>query len=1095
MADSVVKLRVDSQEYDQKLKRAADGLTRYVDGCRKVGGTLEVVEQDTLKYVQALGKMETTSRTARGTLGEMTKAFTDLSYQYNHLTDAEKNSPFGKALNSSLEQLRTRVNNTKQELGDIGKKIGDTSTNFGGLKIQSADLKGVLGELGSRFGVNSELMSVVTSGTLGMTAAIGASATAVIAATKAWVDYNTELEKRDQDAAVITGLGEGEETQRISDAAKAMADTYGVDVREALNAVNTLMQQFGITSDEALQLVREGLQGMLQGDGPKLLSMIQQYAPSFRDAGIAADQLVAIIHNSEGGIFTDANMNAIVMGIKNIRLMTNATSEALKNVGIDADEVTRKLNDGSMTIFEALGLVSQKIQETGTGSQAAGEVMQQVFGRQGTAAGTNLGKAIETLNLNLEETKNQTGELGDAFADLETANENLNRAIRDCFGYDGIDEMKKKLETGLYNAIAKVLDAFTKVRDMLDEIGALDIGGKILDSILKAVPGLGKFYGMIKGIYDLVNSDGKDSGEGAAAAGAAIGQNIGKAIADTNKPSNTNTNNTNRNRNRNNNTNKGGGRTSSRGRSTSSHNTTSRPKTEQQQLQDNINNLKNEYVLPGTSAERRSEIEQTIARYKARLEEIQELYKQAEGTADATATDSVAGIQKHIQYLQQLQSQTATTAEEYAHYGELIDADDEKIRELQGIKPGSLQDLNRQLQDLQQKQSLAKTNEEWVKMGKEIDEVQKKINALTKPDFSQFNASNVSGFISDLQKQLQDADFGSTLYNNLTEKIKDAQNFQTILETAINNGINAADIGITPEVWKNMLTNGLTDDALQSYVDLLNERLKDKGIELKINAKGEVEQGDIESTFDKYKKGFEEIQQGWQGIEGVGNGIKGISDALEGNGTAWEKLTGVIDGVMQVISSALAIIELVNTLTKTNTTLSAVNTTAKTKEAAANTAVATSAAAATAGTTAQTAATVPAIAANKAEAASLTEVAAAAYMAAHAYIPFAGFGIGAGFAIAAKATVVAIGAASFSEGGMVDGNHFSGDQVPAMLNSGELVLNKAQQGNLASQLSDNGIQSLGLETIITGEDIRLVLNRNGRRTRRGELVTSTIHMQ
>ena len=66
MADSVVRLTVNSSEYDQKLKRAAEGLTRYADECRKVGGTMEVVEKDTLEYVRALGQMDTVSRTATG---------------------------------------------------------------------------------------------------------------------------------------------------------------------------------------------------------------------------------------------------------------------------------------------------------------------------------------------------------------------------------------------------------------------------------------------------------------------------------------------------------------------------------------------------------------------------------------------------------------------------------------------------------------------------------------------------------------------------------------------------------------------------------------------------------------------------------------------------------------------------------------------------------------------------------------------------------------------------------------------------------------------------------------------------------------------
>ena len=75
-----------------------------------------------------------------------------------------------------------------------------------------------------------------------------------------------------------------------------------------------------------------------------------------------------------------------------------------------------------------------------------------------------------------------------------------------------------------------------------------------------------------------------------------------------------------------------------------------------------------------------------------------------------------------------------------------------------------------------------------------------------------------------------------------------------------------------------------------------------------------------------------------------------------------------------------------------------------------------------------------------------------------------------------------------ANGYTVPGNHFSGDMVPALLNSGELVLNKAQQGNLASQLTGGAMQNMNLSAEIRGEQIRLVMNNNGRRTGRGEVV-------
>ena len=132
MADSILRLKVESQEYDNKLKQATNGLTRYIDGCRKVGGTLEVVEKDTLEYVRAIGQMDTTSRTATGKLAEMKKTFVELSAQYKQMTDAEKNSPFGKALAASLDELKPRIIDTKNQLDEINDSLKGMSSNDGG---------------------------------------------------------------------------------------------------------------------------------------------------------------------------------------------------------------------------------------------------------------------------------------------------------------------------------------------------------------------------------------------------------------------------------------------------------------------------------------------------------------------------------------------------------------------------------------------------------------------------------------------------------------------------------------------------------------------------------------------------------------------------------------------------------------------------------------------------------------------------------------------------------------------------------------------------------------------------------------------------
>jgi hypothetical protein len=73
-------------------------------------------------------------------------------------------------------------------------------------------------------------------------------------------------------------------------------------------------------------------------------------------------------------------------------------------------------------------------------------------------------------------------------------------------------------------------------------------------------------------------------------------------------------------------------------------------------------------------------------------------------------------------------------------------------------------------------------------------------------------------------------------------------------------------------------------------------------------------------------------------------------------------------------------------------------------------------------------------------------------------------------------------------GGIIEGNSYSGDNIPIMANAGEIVLNRSMQANLASSLQGQGS---GMHVIgqISGEKIVLVANRYFKRTGQGEIVT------
>ena len=496
-ANSILKLRVDSQEYDAKLKKAAEGLQHLAKAAHDCGGDLINLEKDEVAFIREMGSMNTSAKTAAGSIREMESTLKVMTLTYKQMSDAEKSGNAGKALADAMTELRSRLVPAKQALAETEEEMRKLNQEVSASQSPFGRYGSIIDNIGSRFGITGNLSEMLTSKTAMLTAGIGAATAIVGKATQEWAKYNAELAKQDQITTVTTGL-KGADSDRMTDQARAMVDTYGVDFREAINAANTLMTQFGQTGEQAMSLISDGMQGMIQGDGPKLLSMIQQYAPSFRDAGVSASQLVAVIQNSEGGIFTDQNMNAIVMGIKNIRLMTKATSDALKQMGIDGDLMSKQLSDGTLTVFDALKQVAGGLQNVDSNSKVAGDVMQQVFGRQGVTAGTNLGKAIEQLNINLGETKKQTGEVGDAYNDLYNANVKLNGAIRDCFEYDGWDQMATGIKANLVSALASVLDLIGKIKGALggfsvnqQQGGAQTGGGANMDRMI-AMLGDGK---------------------------------------------------------------------------------------------------------------------------------------------------------------------------------------------------------------------------------------------------------------------------------------------------------------------------------------------------------------------------------------------------------------------------------------------------------------------------------------------------------------------------------------------------------------------------------------------------------------------------
>lgn len=200
----------------------------------------------------------------------------------------------------------------------------------------------------------------------------------------------------------------GEEMLRLRNSVRAVSDHFGLDFYETLRAANNLANAFGITVDDAMKLMRDGLVSGANANG-EFIDTIREYPRYFKEAGLSAEEFIAISTNAaKQGIYSDKGVDAIKEGNLRIREMTTATAAALENIGISSERVQRDLQSGATTTFQVMQQVAARLKELPASSAAVGAALADIFGGPGEDAGLEYIKSLDGMRLSMEEVKAAT---------------------------------------------------------------------------------------------------------------------------------------------------------------------------------------------------------------------------------------------------------------------------------------------------------------------------------------------------------------------------------------------------------------------------------------------------------------------------------------------------------------------------------------------------------------------------------------------------------------------------------------------------------------------------------------------------------------
>lgn len=470
------------------------------------------------KEVQNNIKVE---REQEGSLRSLRAELSNATKKYDAMSKAEREGAKGQELKKHINEIADELKAAEEETQRFQRSVGSYEASIkSALGINSEFANSIMNMSAGGKGLAGIFDGAITSAKAFGTTLMGfmtnpvflslAGIAGVGVAFKWFFDYNKGIEESTRLTREFLGVT-GDSLESIRNDIQATADTYGKDYKETLEAVDVLTSQYGYDTKEALQIINDGFQSGADLNGD-MIAKIKQYAPAFHDASIGGKELVGVIQQTRSGIFSDSGMDLIQMASKKIREMSSKTAGSLDAIGISSKKVQKDLESGATSTFDVIKMVSTKLKEIPQNSQAVGNVLKDVFGKQGANAGLKMIEQLDTMNIDLNKLKETTGEYGKKVNEQREANEELNGVMSAMFdmsqkGFGSMLANAKLFVTrGIISMLKGIINLTNKIIDLYNE-------SAVFRGLLQLIIALIKSFGSItRGVFNVIIDAAKMAG-------------------------------------------------------------------------------------------------------------------------------------------------------------------------------------------------------------------------------------------------------------------------------------------------------------------------------------------------------------------------------------------------------------------------------------------------------------------------------------------------------------------------------------------------------------------------------------------------------
>lgn len=358
-------------------ERAVNNLEKQLEQAKSAYG------ENTVEVMQ----LETKLNDAKTTIKKFADSFDGIEKGSDSAAEGMEN--LGKKIDANtLMEGAEALQAISDKLIEIGKASFDSALEIGDSQASLQATFGLTEEEAES--LNGVVQEVFKNGVAG---SAGEATEAVIATKTAFADLNNA------------------DLSNLTNQVVTLSKRTGTDVTENVIAAEKLMMEFGLNSEEALNLIAAGYQNNLNKSGD-FTDTINEYAPLFADAEFSAEQMLDVMKSGLDGGAENADKAADAIKEMQIRFGDGTFESNLESFSAGTADLFQKWKDGEASMPEVMESIKQDIQKMDTNDQLNALTLLgtqfEDLGIRGSTSLLGIGSELEGVNGSLDEMSQKT---------------------------------------------------------------------------------------------------------------------------------------------------------------------------------------------------------------------------------------------------------------------------------------------------------------------------------------------------------------------------------------------------------------------------------------------------------------------------------------------------------------------------------------------------------------------------------------------------------------------------------------------------------------------------------------------------------------